>query len=89
MKARLCVRGDQQTQGVNFFELYALVVQWMTVQLIFLLALIFNWEAILAEEVYMEMPWDFAAPNENDDFVLKLNKSLYGLCEAHYPGLHI
>jgi hypothetical protein len=30
-KARFCARGDMQTQGVDFFETYAPVVQWSTI----------------------------------------------------------
>ena len=72
LKAQLCVCGDQQTQGIDIFELYAPVVQWTTVHLVLLLALAFCWETIqmdymnafapatLAEEVYMELPHDFS-----------------------------
>ena len=93
LKARLCVRGDQQTHGVDFFETYAPVVQWTTIRLVLLLTLVFNWttiqtdysnafaQATLDEEVYMELPKDFAPP-EDGDFVLRLRKSLYGLRQA-------
>ena len=33
-KARYCVRGDLQTEGFDFFEIYAPVVQWSTVRLV-------------------------------------------------------
>ncbi len=32
-KARFCARGNQQIEGVDFFETYAPVVQWTTVRL--------------------------------------------------------
>ena len=38
-------------------------------------------QATLHEEVYMEMPKEFSA-KQDGDFVLWLNKSLYGLCQA-------
>ena len=78
------------------FLSYASVVQWMTVCLVLLLALVFHWETIqtdytnaftqvtLAEEVYMELPHDFSPPDKSAEFVLKLNKSLYGLCQAPF-----
>jgi hypothetical protein len=37
LKARLCVRGDQQIEGVDFFDTYAPVVAWSTVQLLLIL----------------------------------------------------
>lgn len=36
-KARFCARGDQQLKGVDFFEVYAPVVQWSTVRLMLIL----------------------------------------------------
>jgi hypothetical protein len=38
-KARFCIRGDLQTEGVDYFETYAPVVQWSTVQLFITLVL--------------------------------------------------
>ena len=31
-KARFCARGDQQLEGIDFFETYAPVLQWITIQ---------------------------------------------------------
>ena len=36
-KARFCARGDQQIEGIDFFETYAPVVQWTTVRLMLIL----------------------------------------------------
>ena len=72
----------------------------MTVDLVLLSALVFLWETIqtdytnafaqatLAEEVYMELPHDFSPPDESAEFVLKLNKSLYGLHQAPFLASH-
>ena len=71
-KARLCTRGDQQLEGVFFFETYALVVQWTTVRLMFILGLLLgksNQGGVNAaflhpyipenEKVYVETPRGF------------------------------
>ena len=42
-KARFCVRGDLQTEGVDYFETYALVVQWSTIRLLLTLILSNDW----------------------------------------------
>ena len=93
LKARFCVRGDQQIEGVDFFESYAPVVQWSTVRVILILVLKFGLatrqvdfnnafaQADCKEEVYVECPRGFE-PSEGEDMVLRLNKSLYGLRQA-------
>ena len=94
LKARLCVRGDKQVPGIDFTESYSPVVQWTSICLILILSLVLNWRTVqtdytnafaqstLAEEVYMEIPKDFMTSDKNNDYVLKLNKSLYGLRQA-------
>ena len=79
------MRGDQQTHGIDLFESYAPAIQWTTVHLVFLLALVFNWETIqtdytnafaqatLAKEVCMDLPQDFSHSHGTDEFVHKLN----------------
>jgi hypothetical protein len=42
-KARYCCRGDMQTEGVDYFDTYAPVVQWSTIRLILTLALKHGW----------------------------------------------
>ena len=39
-KARFCARGDQQIEGVDFFETYAPVVQWITIRLMLILEIL-------------------------------------------------
>lgn len=92
-KARYCVRGDLQKEGVDYFETYAPVVQWSTVRLLLTLILSNNWttkqvdytnafaQAELNENVYIEPPKGFARKDKKD-MVLKLLKSLYGLKQA-------
>ena len=73
-KARFCVRGDLQVEGVDFFETYAPVVQWSTVCALLVMSIVLNLatqqidfsnafcQADIDEEVYVEMPKDFGDP---------------------------
>ena len=88
------MRGDKQVRGIDYFDSYAPVVQWTTICLTLILAMLWNWETVqidytnafaqvtLDEEIYMDMPHDFIPKNSNHDFILKLNRSLYGLKQA-------
>ena len=90
LKARLCVRGDQQVEGIDFFETYAPVVAWSTVRLLLVLMVTLPLaskqvdytlafvHADLEDEIYVEMPRLFQKPGH----VLKLKKSLYGLRQS-------
>jgi hypothetical protein len=92
-KARFCVQGDLQTEGVEYFETYAPVVQWSTVRMLLTLTLREGWatrqvdytnafaQAEMGEAVYMEPPRLFG-PRSGKDLVLLLLKSLYGLKQA-------
>ena len=94
-KARFCVRGDRQKEGVDFFETYAPVVSWSTVRLLLTLSVIHDLETRQVdytnafvqadlhddEHVYIELP-DYFGSRTEGDVVLKLKKSLYGLKQA-------
>jgi hypothetical protein len=70
LKARFCVQGDCQIDGVKVLDTYALVVSWTTVQLLLILLVVLGLaskqvdytaafvQAKLAEDerVYIEMP---------------------------------
>ena len=68
LKARFCVRGDQQIEGVDFFDTYAPTVAWSTVRLLLILSVTLGLatkqvdytlafvHAELEDEVYVEMP---------------------------------
>jgi len=67
-KARLCVRGDKQVEGIDYFEKYAPVVSWTTVRMLLTLTVreklvtcLVDFtnafaQATLAESVYVEIP---------------------------------
>ena len=91
-KGRFCARGDQQIEGIDFFETYAPVVQWTTVRLMLILEVLLDLKskqgdvtaAFLhadleeGEEVYVRMPRGFQKKGK----VLKLKKTLYGLRQS-------
>jgi Reverse transcriptase (RNA-dependent DNA polymerase) len=90
LKARFCVRGDQQVEGIDFFDTYAPVVQWSTIRLMLMVSLMLNLatqqvdytcaflHALLDDEVYCHMPRGFEQPGK----VLRLKRSLYGLKQS-------
>ena len=93
-KARFCARGDQQIEGVDYFETYAPVVMWTTIRLMLILECLLDLKskqgdvncaflhAHLPEEesVYVHMPQGFTQYDKKGKAkVLKLNRCLYGL----------
>ena len=82
-----------QIEGVDYFEIYAPLVQWSTVQALLVMSLVLGLETLqidfsnafchanIAEEINVEMPKDFGDP-KGRDMVLKLKKSLYGTKQA-------
>jgi hypothetical protein len=97
-KARLCAHGRMQMWGQNYWETYALVVKWASVRLILAIAKIHGLsskstdfvlafpQADIEIPVYIKLPIGFEAPDRENckTYVLKLNKSLYGLKQAGY-----
>ena len=90
LKARFCVRGDRQVEGVDFFDAFAPVVNWTTVRLMLMLSAVLGLStrqvdytaafvhAPMNEDVHVNMPRGFSEPGK----VLKLKKSLYGLKQS-------
>ena len=76
LKARFCVKGFQQIEGIGYFETYSPVVSWSTVCLIFTIALILNLQCVqvdytaafpqapLTDNVYVEMLRGFKENNK-------------------------
>ena len=90
LKARLCVRGDQQTADLDYFETFSPVVQWTTIRLMLILSILLDLKTVQVDYTlafaqapappgtYVEMPKMF----EQKGMVYELQKNLYGLCEA-------
>jgi hypothetical protein len=68
LKARICAQGFEQIEGVDYFETFAPVVQWMTVRVVLIMTILLNLEnkqidytaaflqAPIDHDVYIEMP---------------------------------
>jgi hypothetical protein len=99
-KAQLCAYVGQQTWGQEYWETYATIVTWVSVCLLLIVAKIYGLQsksinfvlffpqADLDVPVYMELPAGVDPIDVLDQnsccYVLKLNKSLYGLKQAGY-----
>ena len=93
-KARFCARGDRQKEGIDFFETYSPVAQWTTIRSAMVLAaklgLVSAQCDITAaflhaklpsnENIYVHQPRGFM--KGGPDYVLRLNRTLYGLRQA-------
>ena len=94
-KARLCAHGGLKKWGINYWETYAPVVNWISVRTLLAITKICKLrsqsidfvlaftQADLDVNVYMDFPIGIYVPNGGKRYyVLKLNKSLYGLKQA-------
>ncbi len=45
-KVRFCPHGDQQKEGIDFFETWAPVVQWSTIRIVMVLAATLNLHSV-------------------------------------------
>ena len=89
-KARLCARGFQQVQGIDYSETFAPVVTFTSIRILLAMVAAHDLELSqmdvvtaflngdLDEEIYMEQPQGFQGVNFPNG-VCKLQKALYGL----------
>ena len=84
-----------QEWGVDYWEIYAPVVNWLCVRALLILSVIHNYhsrsidfllafpQAKLEEDVFMEFPAGIEYPDgSRKQYVLKLDKNIYGLKNA-------
>ena len=94
-KARICAHGGQQQWGVDYWETYAPVVQWISVRTLLILSEIYGLksgsidfvlafpQADLDVPVFIRLPIGFdVESNPNGAYVFRLKKNLYGLKQA-------
>lgn len=92
-KARFCVRGDRQLEGIDFWETWSPVVQWSTVRTLMTLSTKLGLHSVQAditaafvhaplkpgEQIFVHQPQGL---NRGKDLVLSLSRSVYGLRQA-------
>lgn len=90
-KGRMCARGFQQVEGIDYTETYASTVRPTSVLILFAIAAVFGWTVRqmdvvtaflnpkLQVPVYMRPPKGMTLPKGK---VMKLNKTLYGLKQS-------
>ena len=96
-KARFCASGDQQIEGVDYFETYAPVITWATIRLMLILECLVDLKfkqgdvncALLdahfpeEDDVYVHMPQGFTQYDKKGRAkVLRLKGTLYGLRQS-------
>lgn len=92
-KARLCAHGGMQIHGVNYWDTYAPVVNWLSIRMMLTLSVIHQLyttsidftlafpQAEADVEIYMELPLGCEI-SEGGDYVCLLLKNLYGTKQA-------
>nr|GEV86095.1 retrovirus-related Pol polyprotein from transposon TNT 1-94 [Tanacetum cinerariifolium] len=92
-KARYVVRGFDQREGIDFNEVFSLIVRHTSIRVLLSIVALQDLEleqfdvkttflhGHLEEEIYVEQPEGFKVPRK-EDHVYRLKKSLYGLNQS-------
>eukprot|EP00956_Cyclotella_meneghiniana_P013817 scaffold20267_cov42-Cyclotella_meneghiniana.AAC.1 len=95
-KACFCARGDRQVEGVDYFQTWSPVAQWVTVHLLMILSVILRLKTAQAditaafvhaelppeEQVFIHQPHGFKVHCDEGELVLRLKRLLYGLKQS-------
>ena len=93
-KARLNVDGSRTKKGVHYEETYAPVAKWHSIRTLLTMALVHGWytkqldfvlahpQAPAKHELYLKIPKGFEVDGNTSDYVLKLNRNVYGQKDA-------
>lgn len=94
-KARINAHGGKQTHGVNYWETYSPVVNWFSIRLCLIMALLFKWktrqidfvlafpQADVECDIFIELPRGVTFSGvHRSTYCLKLIKNLYGTKQA-------
>ena len=82
LKARLCVRGDLQKEGIDVFETYAPVVSWTTIRLLLILSVILELDTVQVDytAAFCQAPMDH-------DVFISLPQGWQRLNQMGLPGI--
>ncbi|CAN7140793.1 unnamed protein product, partial [Brassica rapa subsp. narinosa] len=93
LRARLVARGNEQEEGIDYYETFSPVVRTATIRTVLHIAVTKKWplkqldvqnaflHGDLKETVYMSQPQGFV-DKDRPDYVWKLKKAIYGLKQA-------
>jgi chemotaxis protein histidine kinase CheA len=92
-KARLVAKGFMQQYGIDYYDTYSAVMRYKSLRVMLMLVALMSLELVqmdvitaflhadMEEEVYMKQPRGY---QQDNNMVLKLNKSLYGTKQASH-----
>ena len=87
-------KGFNQVEGIDYYEIFSLVVKYTTIRTVLALVVPFNWEleqmdvkttflhGELEETIYMRQPEGFEVKGKGAELVCLLKKSLYSLKQS-------
>ena len=94
-KARLNIDASKQEEGVNYWETFSPVASWAAIRMVLITTLIHGWynkanrfcvgpytHADVECELYMVIPKGFEVEDQDQEYVLKLMKNLFGQKQA-------